>query len=56
MLPTPKTSRFLPFLLVALALFFIVRQPEKAANVATGAMNGLMTVADALVTFAGALG
>ncbi|MGW4638024.1 hypothetical protein ACWEN6_05835 [Sphaerisporangium sp. NPDC004334] len=54
--PTPKTSRFLPLLLAALALFFIVRNPVKAADVATAAFNGLTTVADALVSFAGALG
>ncbi|MBB2909159.1 cell division protein FtsW (lipid II flippase) [Streptosporangium becharense] len=56
MLPAPKIHRFLPFLLMALALVFIVRQPDKAAAVATGAVTGLMTVTDALVTFASSLG
>ncbi|MGW3363607.1 hypothetical protein ACWDOR_11730 [Streptosporangium canum] len=56
MLPAPKPRRFLPVLLLALALFFIVREPAKAADAATSAFNGLMTVADALVTFAGGLG
>lgn len=56
MLPTPKTHRFVPFLLTVVALFFIVRDPAKAADVATATFNGLMTVADALAAFAGALG
>ncbi|MBG0814163.1 hypothetical protein [Planomonospora sp. ID82291] len=56
MLPTPKTRRLVPFLLTVCALFFIVRDPAKAADVATTAFNGLMTVADALAAFAGALG
>ncbi|MEV4383405.1 hypothetical protein [Streptosporangium sp. NPDC049644] len=56
MLPTPKTSRFVPFLLTALALFFIVREPTHAAQFVTSAFTGLMTVTDSLVTFASALG
>ncbi|MER5320860.1 hypothetical protein [Streptosporangium roseum] len=49
MLPTPKTRRFLPLLLMALALFFIVREPAKAATFAT-------TVVEAFTTFASHLG
>ncbi|MET8049806.1 hypothetical protein ABZU75_19640 [Streptosporangium sp. NPDC005286] len=56
MLPTPKTSRFVPFLLTALALFFIVREPTHAAQFVTSAFAGLMAVTDSLVTFASALG
>ncbi|WP_176728358.1 hypothetical protein [Planobispora rosea] len=57
MLPTPtKTGRFLPTLLLVLALIFIVRQPEKAAHFATSALNGLITLADAIGTFASNLG
>ncbi|MFF0249592.1 hypothetical protein [Streptosporangium sandarakinum] len=41
---------------MGLALFFIVRQPEKAASAATSAMNGLMAMADALITFASSFG
>lgn len=55
MLPTRKTSRLLPFALTALALFFIVRDPAKAAEMATAAFSGLVTVVDALAAFAGAL-
>ncbi|GIH93920.1 hypothetical protein ACFFMN_15785 [Planobispora siamensis] len=57
MLPTPtKTGRFLPTLLLVLALIFIVRQPEKAANFATSALNGLIALADAIGTFASNFG
>ncbi|MDP9847992.1 hypothetical protein [Streptosporangium lutulentum] len=56
MLPTPKTSRFVPFLLTALALFFIVREPAHAAQFATNAFTGLMTVTESLMTFASNLG
>ncbi|MFF5111587.1 hypothetical protein [Streptosporangium sp. NPDC000509] len=56
MIPTPKPRRFLPVLLVIVALFFIVREPTHAAQFATSAFTGLMTVTDSLVTFAGALG
>ncbi|WP_329089355.1 hypothetical protein [Streptosporangium sp. NBC_01469] len=37
-------------------LFFVVREPVHAAEFATGAFTGLMTVTDSLVTFANALG
>ncbi|WP_371781711.1 hypothetical protein [Streptosporangium subroseum] len=56
MIPTPRPRRFLPFLFTALALFFIVRQPTHAAQFATSAFTGLMTVTDSLVTFASNLG
>jgi hypothetical protein len=56
MLPTPKPGRFLPLLLLICAFFFIVREPAKAADVATSAMHGIGTVADALITFASNLG
>ncbi|GAA4215541.1 hypothetical protein [Microbispora amethystogenes] len=55
MLPV-KPQRFLPFLFTVCALFFIVRDPVKAADAATAAFNGLLQVADALVTFASGLG
>ncbi|MEV4398307.1 hypothetical protein [Nonomuraea sp. NPDC049607] len=48
--------RFLLFVLVGLALVFVVRQPDKAAVATTHAFNGLMAVADALASFAGNLG
>ncbi|MFC4529148.1 hypothetical protein [Sphaerisporangium dianthi] len=48
--------RFLLVLLAGLALVFVVRQPDKAATLATSAFNGLMTVTDALASFAGNLG
>ncbi|WP_156056654.1 hypothetical protein [Streptosporangium roseum] len=56
MIPTAKPRRLLPFVVLICLVFFVVREPAKAADVATSAFNGLMTVADALVTFAGALG
>lgn len=56
MIPTPKPRRLFPVVLVIAALFFVVREPVHAAEFATGAFNGLMTVASQLVTFAGALG
>ncbi|MGJ6968925.1 hypothetical protein ACSDR0_44200 [Streptosporangium sp. G11] len=56
MLPPPKPRRLLPFLLMALALFFIVREPAHAAQFATSAFTGLLAVTDSLVTFASALG
>ncbi len=55
MLPV-KPRRFLPTVLVICALFFVIREPAKAATAATTAFNGLMVVADALMTFAGNLG
>ncbi|MER6514901.1 hypothetical protein ABT158_49400 [Nonomuraea sp. NPDC001636] len=48
--------RFLLYLLLGLVLVFVVRQPDKAADMATSAFNGLMTVADALASFANNLG
>ncbi|MFG1753666.1 hypothetical protein [Streptosporangium sandarakinum] len=56
MLPTVKPRRLLPFLLIAVTLFFIVREPAKAATATTAAFSGLVTVVDALATFAGNLG
>lgn len=55
-MPMPKRTRFLPFLLLACALYFIVREPVKAAATATSAMHGLGVVADALIAFASNLG
>ncbi|MER6826559.1 hypothetical protein ABT352_11275 [Streptosporangium sp. NPDC000563] len=51
---TPR--RFLLILLAALALFFVIREPAKAAVLATHAVNGLMAAADSLVTFASSFG
>ncbi|MER7209812.1 hypothetical protein ABT340_22350 [Streptosporangium sp. NPDC000239] len=48
--------RFLFVLLGALTLFFVVREPNRAAVVTTHAFNGLMAVADAFVTFASNFG
>ncbi|GAA5045499.1 hypothetical protein HNP84_002613 [Thermocatellispora tengchongensis] len=48
--------RLLLFALLGLVLVFVVRQPERAASLATSAFNGLMTVADALATFVGNVG
>lgn len=56
MLPTPKPRRFIPFLLIALAVFFVVRQPEKTATFTTGAMGALTTVVEAFTTFVSHLG
>lgn len=56
MIQTPKPRRLLPVVLVIVALFFIVREPTHAAQFATSAFTGLMTVTDSLVTFASALG
>ncbi|MFC7382813.1 hypothetical protein [Sphaerisporangium rhizosphaerae] len=56
MMPTPKPHRVLPILLVICALFFVVREPAKAAVAATNAMHGIGVVADALITFASNLG
>ncbi|MEV4376963.1 hypothetical protein [Streptosporangium sp. NPDC049644] len=56
MIPTAKPRRLLPFVLLACLVVFVVREPAKAAVVTTNAFNGLMTVADALVTFASGLG
>lgn len=50
------SSKLIPTLLMIGAVFFIVRQPEKAATFSVGAMNGLMKVADSFATFAGHLG
>ncbi|MEU7003490.1 hypothetical protein [Nonomuraea sp. NPDC046570] len=52
LIPTPQRSRLVPTLLVIGALFFIVREPAKAATVASNAFEGLMTVVSALATFA----
>ncbi len=56
MFPAPKSRRLLPLLLLALALFFVIREPAKAASLATNAMHGIGTVADALVSFASGIG
>ncbi|MFG1751439.1 hypothetical protein [Streptosporangium sandarakinum] len=56
MIPTPKPRRFIAVLLMALAAFYIVTQPEKAAAAVTSATHGAVKVADALMTFANALG
>ncbi|MGW3351737.1 hypothetical protein ACWDA3_51295 [Nonomuraea rubra] len=48
--------RFLLFVLLGLLLVFVVRQPDKAADLATNAFNGLMTMADALASFASNVG
>ncbi|MEV4182458.1 hypothetical protein AB0J28_13575 [Streptosporangium canum] len=48
--------RFLLILLAALALFFVIREPAKAAVFTTHAVNGLMAAADSLVTFASSFG
>lgn len=50
-----RGRKFFLFLLVALALFFIVREPDQAAKVTASAAHGLMVVADALVAFIGSL-
>lgn len=51
LIPTPQRSRIVPTLLGLGVLFFVVREPAKAANVASNAMDGLMTVISALATF-----
>jgi hypothetical protein len=51
LIPTPQRSRIVPTLLGLGALFFVVREPAKAATVASNAMDGLMTVISALATF-----
>ncbi|MEO3869551.1 hypothetical protein ABGB18_12030 [Nonomuraea sp. B12E4] len=48
--------RFLLFLLAGAVLVFIVRQPDKAAVATTDAFNWLMSVVDALASFASNLG
>ncbi|GIH81185.1 hypothetical protein [Planobispora longispora] len=48
---TTSSGKFLPTLFVIGAVFFIVREPAKAAHFAAAAMDGLMKVADSLVTF-----
>ncbi|GAA2803505.1 hypothetical protein [Nonomuraea dietziae] len=56
MIQPTKASRFLPTLLAIGAVFFIVRDPVKAATVATSAMDGLLKVAESFATFASNLG
>ncbi|SEN80082.1 hypothetical protein [Nonomuraea pusilla] len=51
LIPTPQRSRLVPTLLVIGALFFIVREPAKAADMASNFMNGFLNVAGALATF-----
>ncbi|MEU0570868.1 hypothetical protein ABZ297_36490 [Nonomuraea sp. NPDC005983] len=51
LIPTPQRSRIVPTLLVLGALFFVVREPAKAATIASSLMDGLMNVASALATF-----
>ncbi|WP_406319131.1 hypothetical protein OHA77_17655 [Streptosporangium sp. NBC_01639] len=51
-----KPLRFLLILLAVLALFFVIREPAKAAVFTTHAINGLMAAADSLMTFVGNLG
>ncbi|MBG0819873.1 hypothetical protein HS048_03815 [Planomonospora sp. ID91781] len=51
-----RLRRFVFMLLGALALFFVIREPNKAAVLATHAFNGLMAAADALVVFAANFG
>ncbi|MEU4697400.1 hypothetical protein [Nonomuraea dietziae] len=46
----------MPTLLVIGALFFIVREPAKAAAFTTGALDALMKIAEAFATFASHLG
>lgn len=50
------SSKFIPTLLLIGAVFFIVKQPEKAAVFATNAMNALVNVADSLATFLSKVG
>ncbi|MGC5011379.1 hypothetical protein ACLQ2R_11490 [Streptosporangium sp. DT93] len=56
MIPTAKPRRLLPFAVLVCLMFFVVREPTKAADIATSTFNGLLTVTDSLVTFASALG
>ncbi|MFI7028395.1 hypothetical protein ACIBK1_06770 [Microbispora rosea] len=55
MFPT-KSHRFLSLLLMGCAIFFIVREPEKAAEAAVKTMHGVGVLADAFVTFVSRLG
>ncbi|MFI6907318.1 hypothetical protein ACIBKY_39090 [Nonomuraea sp. NPDC050394] len=48
--------RFLLYVLIALVLIFIVRQPDHAATAATQLFAWLVTVIDALASFATNLG
>ncbi|MEU4718112.1 hypothetical protein AB0G06_00615 [Nonomuraea dietziae] len=56
MIPTQQSRRIMPTLLVIGALFFIVREPAKAAAFATGALDALLKVAEAFAAFASHLG
>ncbi len=56
MLPFSRSSKVLPALLLVLAVIFIVREPEKAAEAAVKAMHGVGVLADAFVTFVSRLG
>ncbi|NUW33840.1 hypothetical protein HTZ77_20735 [Nonomuraea sp. SMC257] len=51
LIPTPQRSRIVPTLLVLGVLVFIVREPAKAAVMASHGMDGLINVVDALATF-----
>ncbi|MEU7900288.1 hypothetical protein AB0B45_46580 [Nonomuraea sp. NPDC049152] len=56
MIPTQQSRRIMPTLLGIGALFFIVREPAKAAEFATSALDALMKIAEAIATFASHLG
>lgn len=51
LIPTPQRSRIVPTLLVLGVLVFIVREPAKAAVMASSGMDGLINVIGALATF-----
>ncbi|MEU8109527.1 hypothetical protein AB0C18_38090 [Nonomuraea muscovyensis] len=51
LIPTPQRSRIVPTLLVLGVLVFIVREPAKAAVMASSGMDALINVIGALATF-----
>ncbi|RBQ18362.1 hypothetical protein DP939_21085 [Spongiactinospora rosea] len=58
MIPVTKPRRLLPTLFVLVTVFFVlyaVKQPERAAQVFLGLMNGIAMLIDAVSRFINAL-
>ncbi|MFE3451585.1 hypothetical protein ACFXJ8_21945 [Nonomuraea sp. NPDC059194] len=55
-MPVLRPRRFLPTVLMILAAFFVITQPQKAATAVNHAVEGIQTIAQALTTFTNGLG
>lgn len=55
-MPVLRPRRFLPTVLMILAAFFVITQPEKAAAAVNTAVSGIQTITEALTTFTNGLG